>query len=139
LSDDRFDPYDDSIPISERMGMQRLAEPRPEWVDPATGCVDPSKDLPVGLALPMSKRRKESPATPKKTPLEGAQQPGQVPTSELKVDRRELASTVCEIVGLAAFSAGFWLLHVWLGLVVTGLCLVLFGVATSNLFTGPRD
>jgi len=39
-------------------------------------------------------------------------------------------------VGLTAFSVGCFLIHLWLGLMIAGLCLVLLGVATSKNFTG---
>jgi hypothetical protein len=119
------------------MGMQRLGEelfdpdtrldPDPELVDPATGVVS------------LSKRRRKASATGLTPQTEPLQQPEQEPPSESGVDRREIVSTLLEIVGLLLFSAGFWLVHVWLGLIVTGLCLVVLGVATSDQFTRPRD
>jgi len=142
LSDDGgFDPYDDNVPISARMGMQRLGEPAPlpefdpdlrpdadpELVDPKTGVVS------------LSNRRKKTPATTKTTPFQPVGQPNSGESSESRWDRREWASTGLEIVGLAAFSAGFFMLYVWLGLIVTGVCLVALGVATSDRFTRPPD
>lgn len=155
MSDDRFDPYDDSIPISDRMGMQRLLEPRPVF-DPE-GRFGPPNDemtpdipipeheqhehapIPLKVGLKRLKRRQKEPATAQIGPFGVIQQPDSPESGKPPVDRRELASTVCEVVGLIAFSAGFWVLHIWLGLIVTGLCLVVFGVATSNQFARPRD
>ena len=142
MSDERFDPYDDSIPVAMRMGMQRLLEPRPLFDPDERPAPDPEGMTPdVGDApvVQMSKRRKSDPATGSKRPFGVARQPGQESPSEPGRDRRELASIACEIVGLVLFSAGFWALHLWLGLIVTGICLVLFGVATSNQFSRPRD
>jgi hypothetical protein len=159
LSDERYDPYDDSIPISQRMGMQRLLEPRPVF-DPEGRFGFPNDemtpDIPeehahhehIAVPLPANprkprfqrgKRRKKAPATPLNGPLGLVQQPVSVEPSKPPLDRRETASTACEVLGLVLFSAGFWLIGIWLGLIVTGLCLIVFGVATSNLFTRPRD
>lgn len=47
----------------------------------------------------------------------------------LRVDRtRSLLTTLAELAGLGAISAGSWLISVIVGLIVTGLCLVAVGV-----------
>jgi hypothetical protein len=53
------------------------------------------------------------------------------PESETR-DWRGPVSTVVELLGAASFTAGFWLLAPWLGLVVLGSCLILIGVATGT-------
>jgi hypothetical protein len=156
LSDERFDPYDDSIPISQRFGMQRLAdahfEDRPQF-DPEGRFGSPNDEMTPDIPLeehekhahvpiqlkPRGKRRKPEPATAQSGPFGVVQQPVNKESSKPQRDYREVASTACEVIGLAVFSAGFWVLHIWLGLIVTGLCLIVFGVASSNQFTRPRD
>lgn len=50
---------------------------------------------------------------------------------ESRPDYREFMSTMLELIGIAAITAGFWTLAPWLGLVIFGLCSILLGVATS--------
>lgn len=144
-----FDPYDDSIPISQRMGMQHLgAESPPQPFDPEDRLMPelpdygrPPPPTPINKATKrrLSKPVKDKSAISQLTPFQVAQQLPTDEPSEQTPDRRELASTCLEIVGMMAFSAGFWVLHVWLGLIVTGLCFIALGVATSDRFAGTRD
>ena len=138
-----FDPYDDSLPISARMGMQRLgAEVPPQPFDPENRLMpelpDPPPPTPINKRR-LGKRPKGESATPQLTPFQAAQQSNLDTPSESRRNYRELASTGLEGLGLLALAAGFWLLYPWLGLIVTGLCLVALGVATSDRFTWPRD
>jgi hypothetical protein len=140
LSDDTFDPYDDSIPISARMGMQHLgAESPPQPFDPENRLMPELPAEPVSINKPRGKRGKKAAATGQNAPFQPVQQPEPEPPSKPGADRRELVSTGLEVVGLVAFSAGFFLLHIWLGLIVMGVCLVALGVATSDRFTETRD
>jgi hypothetical protein len=130
MSDEPFDPYDDTIPVSERLGMQRLYdEPAPETIQ----AEEPSPVVNIG------KLRRRKRANAPQGALKAPQQTAPKPPSKPRSNHRELASTCLEIVGMAAFSAGFWLIHAWLGLIVAGLCLILLGVATSNQLGGPQD
>jgi hypothetical protein len=130
MTGEPFDPYDDTIPVSERLGMQRLYdEPEPRNIE----AEEPSPVVNIG------KLRRRKRANALKQPLQPPQQTAPKPPSKPRANRRELSSTGLEVIGLTLFSAGFWLIHVWLGLIVAGLCLILLGVATSNQLGGPRD
>jgi hypothetical protein len=128
-----FNPYDDAIPVGERLGSQRLYEPEP--------VVEPSPE--PGEVVQISKRLLRRRANASEQPLKPVQQPSQPTAGKPRVDRREWSSTALEVGGLSSFSAGFWFIPGWvgvmLGLIVSGLCLVLLGVATSNQLGRPRD
>jgi hypothetical protein len=47
---------------------------------------------------------------------------------------REIISTVTELAGIAALSAGFWLIHPWCGLIALGAGLIVLGIASSPRF-----
>jgi hypothetical protein len=132
LNDEPFDPYDDSIPVSERLGMQHLGSEATQL----------SPDVRIsgldGEVVDLATRRPDL-SKQSKQPTLSAWKRLRKRLGKYQVNRRELASNCLEIIGLTAFSAGFWLIHVWLGLIVGGLCLVLYGVATSNQIPGPRD
>lgn len=55
-----------------------------------------------------------------------------------KRDWQPYTSTALEIAGVAALSAGFGMLQLWLGVVVLGICLIILGVATG-LPTGKQQ
>jgi len=77
---------------------------------------------------PEPKQQEPEPApTPAPTP---AAEPG----ARRDWDRRETASTVIELVGMVALAAGGFLIHVWLGLFIAGICLIVIGVLTSRRF-----
>lgn len=48
------------------------------------------------------------------------------------VNRREIVSILVEIAGMMALSYGFWLKWPWVGVICSGLCLILVGVALSR-------
>jgi hypothetical protein len=154
----QFDPYDDTVPVSMRMGSQRLLEPRPVF-DPEGRFGPPNDEMPPGGtpwvdpwpdplsheggSKPKREKRSKQPkpalASVQNSPFGVPQQPDEPTPGKPPRDRRESASTACELLGLALFSAGFWWLAIWAGLIVTGLCLVVFGVATSNQFPRRQD
>lgn len=47
---------------------------------------------------------------------------------------REIVSTMLELFGIAALTAGFWLIAPWCGLIALGVCLILMGIATSGMW-----
>jgi hypothetical protein len=47
---------------------------------------------------------------------------------------REIISTVTELAGIAALSAGFWLIRPWCGLIALGAGLIVLGIASSPRF-----
>lgn len=49
-------------------------------------------------------------------------------------DWREIISTTVELVGVTSLSVGFFLIHIWCGLIIAGICLVALGVLTSRKF-----
>jgi hypothetical protein len=51
---------------------------------------------------------------------------------------REIVSTVVELAGLGALSAGVWLIRRWGGPIVLRVGLIVFGVASSPRFAKPR-
>jgi hypothetical protein len=51
-------------------------------------------------------------------------------------DWREAISTGLELAGIALLITTGFLITVWLGTLIAGLCLVLLGVATSNNYRG---
>lgn len=53
------------------------------------------------------------------------------PEPKPRRDLREPVSTIAELGGIIALTAGFFMLAPWVGLVVLGLCLVILGVAMS--------
>ena len=141
MSDDGgFDPYDDSIPISQRMGMQHLGmESPPQPFDPEGRLMPELPPPPTPINKPRGKRWKKDPATGLDPQMQRLQQAEPAPPSKPAPDRRELVSTCLEIAGMTAMSLGFFMLYDWLGLIVMGLCLIVLGVATSGAFTEPRD
>lgn len=48
-----------------------------------------------------------------------------------KRDWQSFNSTVLEVGGVAALSAGFGMWHLWVGVVVLGICSIVLGVATG--------
>lgn len=48
-----------------------------------------------------------------------------------KRDWQSLNSTLLEVAGIGGLSVGFGLLHLWLGVVVLGICLITLGIATG--------
>lgn len=53
------------------------------------------------------------------------------PEPKPKRNWQSFNSTALEVAGVAALSAGFGMLHAWLGVVVLGICLIILGVATG--------
>jgi hypothetical protein len=54
---------------------------------------------------------------------------------------RQAASIVVELAGIGVFSAGFWLIRPWAGLIVLGAGMIVVGFASSPRFDrreGPR-
>ena len=47
-------------------------------------------------------------------------------------DWRETTSTMLECAGIAAVTAGFWLIAPFWGLIILGVSLIIMGVATSR-------
>jgi hypothetical protein len=133
LSAEPFDPYDDTVPVGERLGSQPLYSPRPD---------QEVADRTVAK-IPRGKPRKPERQTPQAPPLSLPQLPPEPVSSKPKFDSQEWVSTMVETLGLAAFSAGWWFIPGWpgimLGCIFTGLCLVLIGVATSKRLGGPTD
>jgi hypothetical protein len=56
------------------------------------------------------------------------------PEPRKKRDWAEMGSTAVELVGIATVCTGFFFITLWIGLIVTGICLVALGVATSKYF-----
>jgi hypothetical protein len=82
-------------------------------------------------------RRPPPDPEPKKQP-EPAPPPPQTPPVTAKKkrewDRRELTSTGIELAGMLCLAGGGFVIHVWLGLFIAGLCLIAIGVLTSRRF-----
>lgn len=54
---------------------------------------------------------------------------------------RQAVSIVVELAGIGVFSAGFWLIRPWAGLIVLGAGMIVVGFASSPRFDrreGPR-
>lgn len=121
------EPYDESVPVGERLGSQRLLDADLRSVEAMTAPPPIRNRLTVAGKRPRGKRAKRE-----KAPLSAVQQKPAESAGKRRASRVGLASSAMEVVGLASVSAGFWMIHVWLGLIVAGLSLVLLGVATGR-------
>ena len=116
------DPYDDTVPVGERLGSQRLYE----------GMSDPEVRPKRSLLRPIGKRLRRHPATPEPAPLQAVQQSPPQPTSKARTVGREVTSTLMEVSGLAAISVGSWMVYHPAGWIIAGISAVLLGVATGR-------
>jgi hypothetical protein len=76
---------------------------------------------------------KPEPPKPAKPPppVVGVKKPPEAPR-----DYREPISTALELAGIGLLIATGFLITMWLGTLIAGLCLILLGVATSRRFGG---
>lgn len=81
-------------------------------------------------------RRPPPDPAPKKQPEPAPPAPQAPPVTAKKRewDRRELVSTGIELAGLLCLAGGGFLIRVWVGLFIAGLCLIALGVLTSRRF-----
>lgn len=96
---------------------QLLAPDPPPWAD------HPEPDKPD---KPDKKKDKAKPATVTQKNL----------PAEAGFDWRELCSTLLELAGVTAISVGGWLIAPYVGLIIAGVALMLFGAATSKTMRG---
>lgn len=76
---------------------------------------------------PEPKKKQPEPAAP-------APQTPPVAAKKREWDRQELISTGIELAGMVCLSGGGFVVRVWLGLFIAGLCLIAVGVFTSRRF-----
>jgi hypothetical protein len=116
---------DDSvIPVGQRLGSERLYTPG--------GAVDATIPLlpepdPVAPAKPARARKPKKQGLP--PPAVAPERP--IEAQRADVNWRNIVSSVLELVGIAAITAGCALIHLWLALIVGGIALVALGVATG--------
>lgn len=113
---------DEAIPVGERLGSERLYGEYDEKQAPP-----PPVQLLNSAALgkPRGKPRRERAAKPAPVPVkDSAAQPE-------SVDRnwRAIISTLLELIGIAAVTAGCWGIEWYVGAIVGGILVVLLGVA----------
>lgn len=115
---------------------------------------DISKKLSMGGRLYQDARKKDAaetaPTPPPKVEVKAPEIPKpwtvgtiESPKAEEKkkpIDWQQINSTLLEVAGMGSLTAGFSILHIWLGLIVGGACLTVFGVAVGmpSIPTRPK-
>jgi hypothetical protein len=87
----------------------------------------------------------EQTETTEPSPAPLSQQNNEPPTTSSKWSKfvdahgRNILSAATELAGIAALSAGFWLIHPWCGLIALGVGLILLGMASSPRFDRKKE
>jgi hypothetical protein len=138
---------DESIPVGERLGSQRLYGLGDEEGSDGRFLMELLTDAPIAppdnvVSVPEPERRdvprperRDEPRPKHQDPRKPPKQPHQprqkrrLRSELVAVNWREIASNLAEIGGITAITAGSWLIRAWLGLIVMGTLLIIWGVA----------